>query len=135
VDGSRFARPASGSRVAPSWELPARSRLPFSRWSRALGGPGTGPLGADRPANVLAVPLHSSLQEGGFTMLKTLAMATTLAALLGAPVDVPATELAAVTSERHDASLDRTTGAAHGPYSVIQGTIASSDRNGIELVL
>ena len=68
-------------------------------------------------------------------MLKTLAMATTLAALLGAPVDVPATDLAAVTSERHDASLDRTTGAAHGPYSVIQGTIASSDRNGIELVL
>ena len=68
-------------------------------------------------------------------MLKTLAMATTLAALLGAPVDVPATDLAAVTSERHDASLDRTTRAAQGPYSVVQGTIASSDRNGIELVL
>ena len=69
-------------------------------------------------------------------MLKTLAVATTLAGLLGAPVDVPATDLTAVTSEPHDASLERTRGAAvRGPYSAVQGTIASSDRNGIELVL
>ena len=68
-------------------------------------------------------------------MLKTFAVATTLAALLGAPVDVPAADLAAVTSERHDTSLDRKRGAVQGPYSVVQGTIASSDKNGIELVL
>ena len=68
-------------------------------------------------------------------MLKTLAVATMLAALSGAPVDVPATDLAAGTSESHDASLAKTRGAARGPYSVVQGTIASSDRNGIDLVL
>ena len=63
-------------------------------------------------------------------MIRALAVAATLAALLGAPVDVSATDLAALTSKPLD-----TRGPVPGPYSVVQGTIASSDRNGIDLVL
>jgi hypothetical protein len=68
-------------------------------------------------------------------MLRVLALVATLVAFLGAPLDVAAFDLAAVTSESSDASLDRARGAVPAPYSVVQGIIASSDRNGIELVL